>query len=379
MTILITIFIYLINFINALLRKHSKLLLSLMIVLIWVLMGANTQNPDIYAYQLSYSNSNLVSLEIGYRGLEKIASFLSMDYLTFRMIISALGILLIHQTVKRLTNNRTAFYLLYFIYPFLLDVVQTRNFLAMSIFIFAVPYLLSDKKRDLIKYILFIIIASSIQITAIVYLPIVLFIRKRKSILFKILIIEGIVFLILISLNQSALDILSQILINTIGSYSVRLAKYAYRQTSFGFLLFWFMQFTNFLLVYWANQNFKFTNNNRASSERTVNSIKNNALEVNNFQQKYVVLILWINAYAFLFLPFYVFQSTFSRFMRNIVPLNLLAYVVTGQNLPPKSVKKLLFTITYIGYNLFLFYMDVYILYSESIVKAIFRYNWLLP
>jgi len=374
---IITIFIYLSNIINALLKKHSKFLLLLMIALLWGLMGANTQNPDIYAYQISYADTRLGSLEVGYWALKRLFFSFGFEYAAFRMIISALGILLIHHTVKRLTDNCSAFYLFYFIYPFMMDVVQIRNFLAMAIFIFAVPYLMSDRKRDILKYLLLIIIAASVQTMAIFYLPLLVFIRMKKSVLFKILLIEGIIFLILISLNRSVLNSFSQILINTIGSYDDRIAIFAYRQTNLGFLLFWFMQFANFLLIYWANRYYEPAKNNQSSSKRIVRGMYNNPLEINNLQHKYIVLMFWINAYAFLFLPFYVFQSTFSRFMRNIIPLNLLAYIVVGQTLSSKSVKKYLFIITCFGYNLFLFYINIYKLYSENIVEAIFKYNWI--
>ena len=135
------------------------------------------------------------------------------------------------------------------------------------------------------------------------------------------------------------------------------------------------MQFANFSLVVWSSKNYK--HNNKLCS-RTLIHTQSDQIASDDFQKKYITLMVWINAYAFLFLPFYVFQSTFSRFMRNIVPLNLLVYTILSKNLPSTSIKKIMFPIIFIGYNFILFYIDIYILYNESIVDAIFSYNWLV-
>jgi hypothetical protein len=349
-----------------------------MILLLVVLMGANTQNPDICAYQFNYENNRTDSFEIGYLLLVKLFKIFGFEYNTFRIILSAIGILLIDQTVNKLLKNKSPFYLLYFIYPFFMDVVQVKNFLAMALFIFSVPYLISGKKIDILKYVMLIISASLIHVTAISYLPLIFFIKKQKTILFKVMFIEAIIFLSIISFNDYLLHNLSAIIINNLSLFEDRVAIYAYRQTNLGFLLFWFIQFMNFLLVYYSNRIYKCSKVNMTVTNE-VNTINNkkNKFKINNFQFKYVELVFWINFYAFLFLPLYVFHSTFSRLMRNIIPLNLLAYIIASMQLPKRSLRKVLFITVYIAYNLFLFYIDIYWLYSDTIVKAIFEHNWL--
>lgn len=376
---MITLFICLVNFINLFLKKHSKLILFFMLTLLWLLMGANTNNPDIYSYQINYSNNDVISFEIGYEMLRSLSLILGFNYVMFRIIISALGIALIHNTVKKIIDNQSAFYLLYLIYPFLMDVVQVRNFLAMAIFVFAIPYLISDKKWSSHKYVLLILLATSVQVASIVYLPLVYFVKKKRTILFKLLFFELILSLIIISLSPTMLDGLSRFLISTISGFNDKFAAYGFRQTNLGYLLYWFIQFTNFTLVYWSNKNFKFSKNKINKSGVGIDNQDKSDIEIYGIQKRYMELMVWVNMYAFLFLPFYVFQSTFERFMRNIIPLNLLAYIVSTRYLPPKSGKKLLFMVTYITYNLFLFYINIYLPYGESIVKTIFRYNWILP
>lgn len=340
-------------------------------------MGANTQNPDIYAYQMGYSYLIPGSFEFGYMFLERIFNFFNFDYSTFRMIISLVGILLIHHTVKLLIKNQSPFYLLYFIYPFLMDVVQIRNFLAMAIFIFAIPFLLSENIKDIIKYILLVLIAASIQVTFVVYIPLFIIPKIKKTVFLKFLIGIGIIFLVLIALNQSGLNLISQLMINTIGSFDDEVLTIAYKQTNLGFILFWAIQSVNFILLYWANKNYIPSKNNKKINKWAVSSINPSLIECNSLQFKYIDLIFWINVYAFLFLPLYVFWSTFSRLMRNIIPLNLLVYIIVGKSLPPRSIKKIGFISICITYNCILFFIEIYMLYGESIINSIFKYNYI--
>lgn len=368
MIVLVTAVICFLNVINLFMKKKSKLVSFLMIAFLCVMMGANTQNPDIYAYQLNYEKTNLDSLEYGYWFFKQIFIFLGLDYKWFRIITSAIGILLINNTVKKVIKNESAFYLMYFIYPFLLDVVQVRNFLAMAILIFSTPYLVNDDKGNSLKAIIFILLAMSFQTSAIIYLPMIFFIKKKKNKIFILLFIEIVILLVIFTLNNSILNSFSEFLINIFGNYEERISIFAYKQTNLGFILFWFIQLMNFILMYWSNKNY---------NDASLNPIED-SLHSNIFQKKYIKTVYWINIYAFFFLPFYVFQSTFSRFMRNLIPLNILAYIAVSNSLRKKSLKKIFFIIIYFTYNIFLFYVDIYYLYNESIVEAVLKYNWIL-
>ena len=379
LSIIATTFVCFINFINSTLKKHSKIPVFLIIILMWVLMGANTQNPDIGLYSSDYNlQVQRAASEMGYTYFIKLFYLLGFDYIKFRMIFSFIGIILIHHTVKQFIHNSSAFYLLYFIYPFMMDVVQMRNFMAMAIFIYGIPYLLSENKKDTIKYILLILLASSIQLTAIVYLPICFVAKARKKIFLKFVICVSLISIVVIALDKSLLNEFSQFLLKFFGVYDDRVAIYAYVQTNNGFILFWFIQIMNFSLIYWSNNIFIPRSVNTFQTKPSTKGIYKKTLTLENRQQKFMVLMLWVNVYAFMFLPFYVFQSTFSRFMRNIVPLNLIAYIIVGQSLPPRSVKKWRFIAVCLIYNCFLFFIDVYNLYSKSIVAAIFKYNWII-
>lgn len=344
-------------------------------------MGANTQNPDFNAYQLNYNTPSVKGVEFGYYFLVKIFNFLGFSYSTFRMILSIIGILLIDQTVSKLIKNKSPFYLLYFIYPFFMDVVQIRNFLAMALFIFSAPYLTSNKKTDLLKFLVIMFIASSIHLISVFYFPLAFFVKffkNKKNILFKILFTEFVVFLIFISSNEYLFNHFSNFLFSVINSFDYRANFYFYKQTRLGFLYLWFLQLMNFTLSYYSYSLYKRRLKNLREANKLSTTRKKSEFEISNFQLKFLEIVFLINLYAFSFLPFYVFQYSFSRLMRNIVPLNLLTYIISSKSFSKGSLSKIFFIILYVSYNLFLFYTDVYSLYSESIVKAIFLHNWLI-
>ncbi|MED4447568.1 MAG: EpsG family protein [Bacillota bacterium] len=342
------------------------------ILLLCILMGANTVNPDIYAYTIAY-DPNRQGSDYGYMLLVKFFNLLGFEYAGFRMITSIFGILLIHQTVKKFIKNHSPFYLLYFIYPFFIDIVQVRNFLVMAIFIFSIPFLLSNKKIDMIKYIVLMLLASTIQLTGLVYLPIVFLVRLRKSAFIRLILVITIILLVIISLYRPLLNGLSNIIISNFGGFDDRIADYSHIQTNFGFLLLWSLQIINFLLIVWANRIYK-RNNDICKSDGELR----NLAETNGINSKFMILTLWINIFAFVFLPFYVFQITFSRFLRNIVPINLLAFLVVEQILKKRGKKNTLFRLSYLSYHILLFWIDINLLYPNIEMINFFKDNWLI-
>jgi hypothetical protein len=103
-------------------------------LMLTVLMSGVTEIPDIGVYRLVF--------ERGYENVElfyKIISNLFYDngflYEQFRLIYSLTGFLLIYLAIKRIVPDSTRIWVLclYLLYPFIEDVPQARNFLAMSL------------------------------------------------------------------------------------------------------------------------------------------------------------------------------------------------------------------------------------------------------
>lgn len=371
MSIFITIVVCFVNLVNLMCKKHKNIPIFLFVILLCVLMGANTQNPDIENY-ISGFNTERIGPDFGYSILVHFFYFMGFDYESFRLIISVFGILLIHQTVKKFIINKSAFYLLYFIYPFMIDIVQIRNFLVMSILIYAVPCLLTQKYRDYIKFVVYILIASTIQLTAIIYLPIVFLAKAKKNMLIRSILFFNILGFIIIVANKDLFILITNQITFMLGEYDNRITKYGFIQTNYGFLLPWAVQLTNFFLVTWARKIYskRLRNEDRSLIGEGNKKFPN---KDESIKEKYILLIYWINVYAFLFLPFYVFQMTFSRFIRNIIPLNLMVFLIAK-----KRNNNYLFGIIYLSYHIFILCSYLYWVYPNIDINDFFEYNWLI-
>lgn len=361
MTYLATFFIYFLNIINSIKKRKSKILIFAFIVLLLILMGGNTKNPDYYSYEILYYNyGNVVSADFGYRILCAIFRNLGINYEGFRIIISLIGFYLINITIKKYSANKIFVYLLYAIYPFLLDVVQIRNFLMTSIVIYAMSYLVKKSGKSTIKYILFILIASSIHITALVYLPIALILYLDKNIFFKLFIFYIIIIGILAGINKDILEIIANKIINALDLDDSRFIMYSSIKTQYGYLLYWSLQFLTYAII------------------KSSKSICNKNKLVDEHKNKFVDLVYVINLYLLIFLPFYVFEITYHRFARNMMILNYIVYTITYQSIVNNKYKKLIYLSFIILLVLMHFALDIFIPQFDNIIKPIFEFNWIL-
>lgn len=154
----------------------------------WLLFGWNRWNADYYGYQQTYYSIGSYNVfyeyfeqfEIGYRYFCRFMFSLGVDYDTFLIIYSLIGLLLIGSTIIKFTNKPGYVLALYFIYPFLMDIVQIRNFMAMAFIIFGIRYLFSSRKVDQFKYVFFVFLAASFQSVGLFYL--ILLFAKMQSV-----------------------------------------------------------------------------------------------------------------------------------------------------------------------------------------------------
>jgi hypothetical protein len=102
----------------------------------------------------------LEQTDVGYRILNYIGNYIGLSFAVFKSLIYVFfGYLFINGLIridKKSTNIALA---LYIIYPFFLDLVQVRHFIAMSCFVYAFSYFLQSVKIGSIKlknYVFFI-------------------------------------------------------------------------------------------------------------------------------------------------------------------------------------------------------------------------------
>lgn len=336
----------------------------------WVLYWGNFENPDYYNYLRIYDtsgNSNLfftgLDFQIGFIALVKLANQLGLSYGIFLSILVTVSFLLIHSTVRTFSTNYNYVYILYFIFPFFFDVVQVKNFLAMSIFVFSIKYLVYSKPYGKIIYISLILLAGSIHYSALLYLPFLLINTKNKNQLPKYIAIFAVLTSIVILLNGKQVPFISDSFIQLLDSEKVE--NWLDKRTNFGFILFWFLQVSSFWLV-------KYSKNIYLSNKIYANG---------NDKRKdkyylFINLVYWVNIVAFIFFPLYLFASTFTRLMRNIVLLNYIVFSITNSTIRKPNQK-----IQYgLGVFLYIFIFFIIMLFPEfeEVILPIMQNNFIL-
>lgn len=359
-------------------NKYFTILFSVSIIIFFIiLMGGNTENPDLKvgagAYQDVYYNIYMGTKEftkdIGYIKIMDFFHKFNFSFEVFHLICSGVGLLLLLYPLLKYIKNKPLLLMLYFIYPFLMDVVQWRNFLALSLFVFGFIHLGKDETQKIkLISICCLFLSCLIQQTFWAYLPFLfikkIYTKKTKKYFNLIWLALTLVCFLKPIINQfnTILMIIAPSLFDTSENFlSV--------STRFGWILNWGTQIVNFFII------------SRVSRE--VTAILPSNISKNN--QKRVALInriYTLNGYAFLFMPLYVINTTFGRLVRNLIILTYIGALIGGEILKEHNQRKKNnhIILLLIIYAVILFLSNFYIFfdYGETIINAIFRNNNIL-
>lgn len=125
---------------------------------------------NVFNY-IKFTGNEYLSLGYGWWILCKIAAGFNLTYVQFKTIILILGLILVWLSAKALNIKNNFIWSLYIIYPAITDIIQLRFFLAISIVIFLIPFLMQDNFKGYFIYILGIIfIAAQIHNSAYFFL-----------------------------------------------------------------------------------------------------------------------------------------------------------------------------------------------------------------
>lgn len=190
--------------------RKSKIVSGMMIIFLIIAAGLCTQGVDyqIYVNEYKWAPVQLIT-DIHYPGyyyLELLANKWNLSYEQFRVIVNVLAIILYYLGIRKLTNNVNLVYALFLIYPFAHEATQTRSFLADSIIVFAIPFLLREKEnrkekiKDYSIFFLLSILAMSMHFMVSIYVAFaVLFIvLQKKNNIIKIFLGIGITYFLIV-------------------------------------------------------------------------------------------------------------------------------------------------------------------------------------
>ena len=106
------------------------------------------------------------------------------------MIFSAIALLLISISIYDYSKAPCLVLILYFIYPYFFDVVQIRNFMAEAIVFFGLRYLKEFTTKNIIFYVLFVLLSTMMHITSLFYFTyLVAYIKDYKNVVKSIILL----------------------------------------------------------------------------------------------------------------------------------------------------------------------------------------------
>ncbi len=209
MIYMIAFFLCLFSVLSIYSNREVRLLSIFFLLFLIMIFCGNNENPDYVGYKFKYDsikNHNATDFVfsnpyIGFNMLQFICHAIGLNYQAFLFIVALLGYALIINTLHYFHANMSYVLLLYLFYPFFYDVIQIKNFLAMSIVIYSIRYLLDTKKSATLKYVVLIIAASLFHILSVSYLLLLLTKLKKKVPLYILALLSSVSIAILIRLR----------------------------------------------------------------------------------------------------------------------------------------------------------------------------------
>lgn len=180
MSYLISYYLIIANFFS---KKKYKIRNIVLFLFLWILAGWNTFNADFSNYEVRYNINYYSGLEVGYQILCQIFYKLGFSYQGMRITLYFICLAILFHTIKKYTRDPNFAIICYFIFPFFLDVVQTRNMIVSVILVYSLKYLIKDGWKNTLKFIICILLAGSFHVAGYYYLLFLIakIIKKKKT------------------------------------------------------------------------------------------------------------------------------------------------------------------------------------------------------
>lgn len=210
--------------------KKQHIPFYILFTIFWIFSVFNYANTDYKNYQLiydSYARTGAVNngiVEVGFYVLCLLGNRMGITFPVFRVIYITVALLFLFEGIRYFSQDNVLPVVLYFLFPFTLDIVQFRFLMASAISVFSCRFLVEKKVK---LYIFFILLATTQHLVAIFYLIFLLALLSYNKIEKYILIIGftefSIVFFLPRLLSQLGGELLPHYVSYQSSSYSLRL------------------------------------------------------------------------------------------------------------------------------------------------------------
>lgn len=260
---------------------------------------------DTYAYNMVYeaflngkSPPETYGIDSGFLLLMQLSVKCGLSFYLFRLAVFLISIMLILSTIRLYTERYSLVLCLYLFFPFCYDRIQIRQLLSYAIVIFAWRFITGERKRPVI-YTLFVLLASAIHLTSLVFLLYLLILLPNQRILKGFFITAGVFSVIAVMGGANVIGLLGKII------SSEKFTRYGFDASdyrmNFYLQLFEIVMFSAFI------------------------AIDSRILERREDEHSYALSCMV--KYSVIFLPFVLFSLTFERLMR---PFLILTYTAAA-------------------------------------------------
>ena len=333
--------------------KVGKVFETIILVCVFILLTANESGVDIINYRIryEYSNSFSVGREMVYSFLNIFFNKIGIDFFNFKAILIFISGCLCVACLHKFEINIFHFLTFYMPSLFFLDTMLLRNTICMFLLLWAIGYLVDNKK---IKYTIIILICCQIHTIYLFYL-VLLINRTNKSMKKMLFVCFGIIIfaLSLITLiNDNTIPFIEFIFEWLLAEDDSRKTRYMTRG-HWGFLLPLGMHVISCIMIEYG---------------------KKGMVNKNELRNKFVDIVSVINVFTFFWLPFLMMNETYWRFIRVAFYCSMLAaIIILHESSRNRNIKRNM-VICLIFLTLIWFVYEVYVYSSPEIVlKPIFE------
>lgn len=137
-----------------------------------IIFSFNTENPDLFNYSYHYMNGGR-GMEPIYSLLETLFRTVGVDYIVLRTALCIFGLILLTKAFWDLSPYPNVLFSLYLFYPFPLDVIQVRSFVANSLIVFAMRYIIfylkNKDKKNILIFVVLVLAATGFHYVSILF------------------------------------------------------------------------------------------------------------------------------------------------------------------------------------------------------------------
>ncbi|MFL2060997.1 EpsG family protein [Marinilactibacillus psychrotolerans] len=383
MTIPLFIILVGINLWLAYKKQYSKVITIITLVAILIFMAGagpdyatENRSMDYINYERRYNNIENVGLgyniQFGYTIIQKIGSFLGLNFFWFRFVVSAICLLALYfLVIRKYTYNANFVLSFYLLYPMIIDSEQLRNFIAMTIVLSSISLL--GKSSSVYKVIYFgmIGIAGTFHTAFLFYLPLMFVTNKKSSRFAKCVAVFSLLLMVIMLINNNHLPF-SEFIIETVNDR--RVTRYLSSSTTLGFIMPLALTISSIILVFWAKM---ISDREIDIYQSTVlsNSSSNKSVVRMTYENRFVNLVFWINLLSSFFFPFFIITLQFYRLPRNLLLLNIVSYAIVINKLNKDSLHRIFFIGSVIFSMILWLFIDLVVTTSADRVLIPFFLN----